>query len=97
MTFPTTLFPPMNCHSDWRYCMEQNNQPSLSLSLDEIKGIIQYPCCPKQNAVIALDAHGRVSVQCANCGRFLLIDNDRMTASITKPCNGVAALFKNAG
>ena len=77
--------------------MEQNNQPSLSLSLDEIKGIIQYPCCPKQNAVIALDAHGRVSVQCANCGRFLLIDNDRMTASIKKPCKGVAARFKNAG
>jgi len=76
--------------------MEKNNLPSLSLSLEEIKGIIQYPCCPRQNAVIALDAHGRVSVQCANCGRFLLIDNDRMTATVMKPCKGATARFRSA-
>ena len=73
------------------------NQPEpVALSLDQIKGIIQFPCCPKQTAVVSRDAHGRVSVQCANCGRFLLLDNDRMTATVTKPCKGAKALFKTA-
>ena len=73
------------------------NQPEpATLSLDQIKGIIQFPCCPKQTAVVSRDAHGKVSVQCANCGRFLLLDNDRMTATVTKPCKGAKALFKTA-
>lgn len=73
------------------------NQPEpAALSLDQIKGIIQFPCCPKQTAVVSWDAHGRVSVQCANCGRFLLLDNDRMTATVTKPCKGAKAFFKTA-
>ena len=77
--------------------MRNIQAPSESLSSDEIKGIIRYPCCPKQNAVIGHDAHGRLCIQCANCGKFLLIDNDRMTATVTKPCRGVTARFKDVG
>ena len=74
------------------------NQPEpAALSLDQIKGIIQFPCCPKQTAVVSQDAHGRISVQCANCGKYLLIDNDRMTATVTKPCKGATARFRSAG
>ena len=72
-------------------------QIQASLSLDQIKGIIQYPCCPKQTAVVSLNAHGQISVQCANCGKFLLIDNDKMTATVTKPCKGAKTRFRSAG
>ena len=65
-----------------------------NLSLEDIRGIISFPCCPKQTAVVSKDAHGRVSVQCANCGRFLLIDQDRMTAAVMKPCKGAKAKFR---
>ncbi len=65
-----------------------------NLSLEDIRGIISFPCCPKQTAVVSKDAHGRVSVQCANCGRFLLIDQDRMTATVMKPCKGAKAKFR---
>ncbi len=75
--------------------MKQSDPPALSL--DQIKGIIQYPCCPKHTAVVSLNAHGQISVQCANCGKFLLIDNDRMTATVTRPCKGAKARFRSAG
>lgn len=74
-----------------------NQAEPAALSLDQIKGIIQYPCCPKQTAVVSLDAHGRISVQCANCGKYLLIDNDKMTATVTRPCKGAKARFRSAG
>jgi len=74
-----------------------NQAEPAALSLDQIKGIIQFPCCPKQTVVAAVDAHGRASVQCANCKRFLLIDYDRMTATVTKPCKGATARFRSAG
>lgn len=75
----------------------EHNTPYPTIPPDRIKGIIQYPCCPKQTAVVSKDAHGQASVQCANCKRLILLDYDKMTASITKPCKGVAARFKNAG
>ena len=76
--------------------MRQSTE-TTTLSLEDVRGIISFPCCPKQTAVVSKDAHGRVSVQCANCGKFLLIDNDKMTATVTKPCKGAKARFRNAG
>lgn len=61
--------------------MENSNPPVLSV--DRIKGIIHYPCCPKQTAVVSNDAHGQASVQCANCKRLILLDYDKMTAKPT--------------
>ena len=63
---------------------------------ENIKGMIQYPCCPSQTAVVARDAHGQIFVRCPGCGKFLLLDNDRMTAEIAGPCRGAAARFKAA-
>ena len=63
---------------------------------EKIKGMIQYPCCPKQSAIVYEGARGSASIQCPNCRKFLLLDYDRMTAVITKPCRGAAARFKPA-
>ena len=74
-----------------------NNLKHETLSLDKFKGRIPFPCCPQKSAIVSMDAHGKISVQCPNCGKFVLMDQDLMTATITKPCRGASEHFKNAG
>ena len=73
---------------------QENQQPAVPP--EKIKGMIQYPCCPKQSAIVYEGACGSASIQCPNCKKYLLLDYDRMTARITKPCRGAAARFKAA-
>lgn len=75
--------------------MESSN-PTV-LAIDRIKGRVPYPCCPHRSAIVSEDAHGKISVPCPSCGRFVLIDQDRMTATVTKPCKGASAKFRSAG
>ena len=76
--------------------MKKNDGSNQGNTPGNIKGMISYPCCPKQSAIVYEGAHGSASIQCSNCRKFLLLDYDTMTATITKPCRGAAARFKAA-
>lgn len=46
----------------------------------DVKGMIPFPCCPKEKALIYRGAHGRSSYKCPRCGRYAVFDADTMTA-----------------
>ena len=62
----------------------------------QVKGMISFPCCPKESVMVYADAHGRVSIKCPKCGRFAVFDYDEMCAEPCKPCRGAADQFKAA-
>lgn len=63
--------------------------------LGEIKGVINYPCCPKKKAMVKIGTYGRASHQCPNCGQYVEFDYDTMTASRIKAFRGVVKKFNN--
>ena len=62
---------------------------------EKIKGMISYPCCPKNKEMAYESARGRVSSKCPNCGKFVVFDYDLMTAEIGEPARGATHRFKN--
>lgn len=61
---------------------------------EKIKGMISYPCCPKNKVMAYASARGRVSTKCPNCGKFVVFDYDLMTAEIGEPARGATHRFK---
>lgn len=45
-----------------------------------LKGIIKCSVCGKNPIYVYPDTNGRVSQQCKVCGRFILVDYDKMIA-----------------
>ena len=48
------------------------------------KGSISCPICGKSKVMVSSDAKGHTSYQCKVCGRFFMIDADRMTAVLSR-------------
>lgn len=59
-----------------------------------IRGMIPYPCCPKENMLVFADARGHASGRCPRCGKFARFDYDRMTARAMKPSRGASERFR---
>ena len=60
-----------------------------------VKGMIPYPCCPKETVMVYLNAHGQVSNKCPRCGKFARFDYDRMTATAVKAYRGASQKYKS--
>ena len=60
----------------------------------KIKGMIEYPCCPKETVIVYETAQGRFSSKCPRCGKFVLFDTDQMTAEICAPLKGAKDKFR---
>ncbi len=69
-----------------------NEQDSISDC--RVKGMIPYPCCPKETVIVFLDAHGQVSNKCPRCGKFARFDYDRMTATAARAFRGASRIYK---
>ena len=62
----------------------------------EVKGMIPYPCCPKESVLVYAEAHGRCSQKCPCCGRFAVFDYDNMTAKPSRPRRGATEQYRFA-
>ena len=51
---------------------------------------IPLPCCPKEKVMVYAGAHGRTSIKCPNCGRYILVDLDEQTAELSGACRGAS-------
>lgn len=60
---------------------------------EELKGVIPYPCCPKEKIMPYAGARGVISNKCPKCGRFAMFDLDLMTSWSAKPARGAAHRF----
>lgn len=60
----------------------------------KIKGMIEYPCCPKETVIVYETAQGSFSSKCPRCGKFVLFDTDQMTAEICAPLKGAKDKFR---
>ncbi|MBR3019354.1 MAG: hypothetical protein IKH57_20120 [Clostridia bacterium] len=59
-----------------------------------VKGMISYPCCPKETVIVFLNAHGQVSIKCPRCGKFARFDYDRMAATAFRAYRGASQMYK---
>ena len=59
-----------------------------------VKGMISYPCCPKETVIVFLNAHGQVSIKCPKCGKFARFDYDRMAATAFRAYRGASQMYK---
>lgn len=62
---------------------------------DKIKGAIRCPVCKKEKVIAYESASGKSSVRCHNCGRYLLVDWDKMTAQENEACKGAYRMVVN--
>lgn len=60
---------------------------------DQLKGMIPYPCCPKEKGMVYKNTHGFASYKCPRCGRFALFDFDHMMAYEGSAYKGAAHRF----
>ena len=60
----------------------------------EVKGMISYPCCPKETVIVFMNAHGQASIKCPRCGKFARFDYDRMAATAFKAYRGASQKYK---
>jgi hypothetical protein len=60
----------------------------------KIKGMIEYPCCPKEAVIVYETSRGSFSIKCPRCGKFVLFDADQMTAEICAPLKGAKDKFR---
>ncbi len=59
-----------------------------------VKGMISYPCCPKETVIVFLNAHGQASIKCPKCGKFARFDYDRMAATAFRAYRGASQMYK---
>lgn len=64
-------------------------------ALENVKGMVPFPCGCGSEAVVYKGATGQISVPCRVCGRFALFDQDRMIAIPAKPLKGASHKFKS--
>lgn len=67
-----------------------------SLPDDRVKGMIPFPCCPRENVIVFMNTHGPASIKCPRCGRFAIFDYDRMTATAMRAFRGASRMYKKA-
>lgn len=67
-----------------------SNQP------DQIKGVILFPCCPKEKIIVYAGSSGRTSNKCPQCKKMAEFDLDQMKADAASPMRGVVHKFKTA-
>lgn len=60
----------------------------------KIKGVIEYPCCPKEAVIVYESSRGSFSIKCPRCGKFVLFDTDQMSAEICAPLKGAKDKFR---
>lgn len=61
---------------------------------EKLRGMIPYPCCGKEKAMVFDSAHGQASYKCPKCGRFATFDFDSMTAMPGEAKKGATHRFK---
>ena len=59
-----------------------------------VKGMISYPCCPKETVIVFLNAHGQASIKCPKCGKCARFDYDRMAATAFRAYRGASQMYK---
>ena len=59
-----------------------------------VKGMVSYPCCPRETVIVFLNAHGQASIKCPRCGKFARFDYDRMTATTVCAYRGASQMYK---
>ena len=57
--------------------------------------ILAPPVCKKEKVIAYESASGKSSVRCHNCGRYLLVDWDKMTAQENEACKGAYKMVVN--
>lgn len=57
--------------------------------------VIDCPVCHKEKFMNYHEAKGQTSQRCHNCGRFLIVDWDKMIATESKPIKGVYQMVAN--
>lgn len=62
---------------------------------EELKGMIPYPCCPKEKIMPYVSAKGIISNKCPRCGKFALFNLDTMKSWQAEPQRGAAHKFNN--
>lgn len=60
---------------------------------DDLKGMIPYPCCKAQKAMVYMSAHGQSSHKCPRCGKVTVFDYDKMIAWTARPIRGATHKF----
>lgn len=65
--------------------------------LNNIKGMIPFPCGCKNEAMVYKGATGKISVRCRVCGKPALIDQDKMVAIPFRPVRGASRKFHSNG
>lgn len=63
--------------------------------MEKVKGVIPCPICKKGKVIAYESASGKSSVGCHNCGRYLLVDWDKMTAIENKACKDAYKMVVN--
>lgn len=58
-----------------------------------LKGMIPYPCCPKEKIMPYASARGIISNKCPKCGKFAMFNLDTMKSWQTEPQRGAAHKF----
>ncbi len=74
-------------------CSNYGNENASSVN-SEVKGMISYPCCPKETVIVFMNAHGQASIKCPRCGKFARFDYDRMAATAFKAYRGASQKYK---
>lgn len=49
---------------------------------------MECPACHKEKFISIQNAKGQTSQRCHTCGRFLVLDWDKMEATLSKPIKG---------
>ena len=67
----------------------------LIMVTEKVKGVIPCPICKKGKVIAYESASGKSSVGCHNCGRYLLVDWDKLTAVENKACKNAYKMVVN--
>jgi hypothetical protein len=60
----------------------------------KLKGIIPFPCCPKEKIMAYEGSSGKCSIKCPKCGRYAIFDYDKMEAVPGETLRGAAHKLK---
>ena len=73
-------------------CVSENG--SIGDNDETVKGMIPYPCCPKEAVMVYSNTHGQASAKCPKCGKYARFDYDRMQARPVRPVRGASRQYK---
>lgn len=66
----------------------------VETDLDDLKGMINNPCCPKIKAAVKRGACGKVIHICANCGKYIEYDYDHLIAKEVRAIRGASKKYR---